>query len=170
MQQSVIILGTELWLLKYSHSLSVSFHSTQLTCYWQARLLSPTCTKGMCLETKPATSGSTTVTSSALLLWPGAAWRVARGLSRSKAGGISLSPGVRAYIAAKMGITYVQAQHCTSLFHLSTRHCGVSDAGSDYLWGHNGPVRVCEINEACSCGCTCSFSVILLSPGYSRVS
>ena len=52
--------------------------------------------------------------------------------------------------------------------------------GLDYLWGYNGAVRVAEINEACFCGwealmallhcCMCSLSLVLLTPGYTRLS
>lgn len=75
---------------------------------------------------------------------------------------------------------YLQPQHCASLFHLYTDGCAVSDMGSVYLWGYNGPVRRAEINEACFCGwealmarfcnCTCSFCLILSTPGNVKLS
>lgn len=99
--------------------------------------------KNMCSETKPAGSRSTTVMSSFLLLGR----QVARGLLRKKAGGFYFLC-VCAHIVVKIYITYIQPQYCTSLFHLPTRHCGVSDVRLDYLWGNNGAVKVAEINEA----------------------
>lgn len=66
-----------------------------------------------------------------------------------------------------------------SIVHLRSispaRHCGVSGAGLDYLWGYNGAVRDSEINGTCFC-CwealitllccyTCSLSVTPLTPG-----
>lgn len=128
--------------------------------------------KNMCSETKPAGSRSTTVMSSFLLLGR----QVARGLLRKKAGGFYFLC-VCAHIVVKIYITYTQPQYCTSLFHLPTRHCGVSDVRPDYLWGNNGAVKVAEINEAffffCSrreapmarfYGCTCCLSLMLSSP------
>lgn len=112
--------------------------------------------KNMCLETKPLGSGSTTVISSSTLLWSalGGKWQEV----------CCVRELVGYYFLCVC--TYVQPQYCTSLFHLHTRHCAVSDMGLDYLWGYNGPVRVAEINEDCFCGwealrallhcCTCS--------------
>ena len=99
----------------------------------------------------------------------GCGWQVARGLFCKKAGGISLSLFVCSHSHLDwypLRTTRVMYISVPSLHPLpwSIRY------GPDYLWSYNSPVRVAEINEACSCDCICSPSLPYFTPGYAGMS